>query len=316
MKPAKPKKPTRKDLERWSELKKPAEPTPAPCPLCDANEVVELRTKHCLKCDADFAGADEMSANKAAVLAARAKRIEPTPAQFCGDVAHDDWRRDGFPCPACTKKPAPAQGEICPACDGSGDGIDVGECVLVACMCLGTGRIGSAPAQGEREAVERFSPTTSVPYCGRASEVEAYMAEDDDGEYMTVAQHERIVAALARPAQTEQQPVLSNCLDLAEKMTVSVDVSTGDDDAFNRLFCKVAGVQEESDGSWTILAVDPKPNFAAPIAQTAPQPEHGGLVTEAMRNAAIAEYSRHDGDFSDFADSVIRAALSAGGRDE
>src|SRR5690606_28410775 len=53
-----------------------------------------------------------------------------------------------------------------------------------------------APAQDEREAVERFSPTTSVPHCGRASEVEAYMTEDDDGEYMTVAQHERIVASL------------------------------------------------------------------------------------------------------------------------
>lgn len=59
-----------------------------------------------------------------------------------------------------------------------------------------------APAQDEREAVERFSPTTSVPHCGRASEVETYMTEDDDGEYMTVAQHERIVAALTRPAQT------------------------------------------------------------------------------------------------------------------
>lgn len=63
-----------------------------------------------------------------------------------------------------------------------------------------------APAQDDREAVERFSPTTSVPHCGRASEVEAYMTEDDDGEYMTVSQHERIVAALTRPAQTEQQP--------------------------------------------------------------------------------------------------------------
>ena len=54
-----------------------------------------------------------------------------------------------------------------------------------------------ALAQDEREAVERFSPTTSVPHCGRASEVEAYMTEDDDGEYMTVSQHERIVAALS-----------------------------------------------------------------------------------------------------------------------
>ena len=63
----------------------------------------------------------------------------------------------------------------------------------------------SGPAHDEREAVERFSPTTSVPHCGRASEVEAYMTEDDDGEYMTVAQHERIVAALTRPAQTAKR---------------------------------------------------------------------------------------------------------------
>lgn len=62
-----------------------------------------------------------------------------------------------------------------------------------------------APAQDEREAVERFSPTTSVPHCGRASEVEAYMTDDDDGEYMTVAQHERIAASLTRSAQTAPQ---------------------------------------------------------------------------------------------------------------
>ena len=48
---------------------------------------------------------------------------------------------------------------------------------------------------------------------------------------------------------------------------------------------------------------------STPIAQTE-QPEQGGLVTEAMRAAAIAEYDRHDGDFADFASSVIRAALS------
>lgn len=70
----------------------------------------------------------------------------------------------------------------------------------------GQAAVEQAPVQDEREAVERFSPTTSVPHCGRAYEVEAYMTEDDDGEYMTVSQHERIVAALTRPAQTEQQP--------------------------------------------------------------------------------------------------------------
>lgn len=66
----------------------------------------------------------------------------------------------------------------------------------------GQAAVEQAAAQDEREAVERFSPTTSVPHCGRASEVEAYMTDDDDGEYMTVAQHERIVASLTRSAQT------------------------------------------------------------------------------------------------------------------
>lgn len=42
--------------------------------------------------------------------------------------------------------------------------------------------------------------------------------------------------------------------------TVSVDVSTGDQDAGNRLFCTVAEVMVEGDG-FTILAVDPEPNF-------------------------------------------------------
>ena len=42
---------------------------------------------------------------------ALSQRAGSAPAQFCDDVAHDDWRRDGFPCPACTKKPAPAQDE-------------------------------------------------------------------------------------------------------------------------------------------------------------------------------------------------------------
>lgn len=122
-------------------------------------------------------------------------------------------------------------------------------------------------------------------------------------------------AWFARPAQTEQQPVLSNCLDLVEKMTVSVDVSTGDDDAFNRLFCKVVGVQEESDGSWTILAVDPEPNFAAPIAQTAPQgiPEmsEGARVPDDYRNQATG----YRAGWNDCRKAMLDA-LSAGGLDE
>ncbi len=56
--------------------------------------------------------------------------------------------------------------EQCPGCGGSGEGIDMGECALVSCMCNGTGRIPAraslpvgvpdalpipAPAQDEQE---------------------------------------------------------------------------------------------------------------------------------------------------------------------
>jgi len=107
----------------------------------------------------------------------------------------------------------------------------------------GQAAVEQAPAQDELEAVERFSPTTSVPHCGRASEVEAYMTDDDDGEYMTVAQHERIVAVLTRPAQTEQQPV--------GYLTAG--------DCFIRL---APGIPPRHDDT---------PLYTAPIAQTAPQ---------------------------------------------
>lgn len=95
----------------------------------------------------------------------------------------------------------------------------------------GQAAVEQAAVQDEREAVERFSPTTSVPHCGRASEVEAYMTEDDDGEYMTVAQHERIVAALTRPAQTEQQlaadlyEIGGKLLEIAHTKTKSVSTT-------------------------------------------------------------------------------------------
>lgn len=43
--------------------------------------------------------------------------------------------------------------------------------------------------------------------------------------------------------------------------TISVDMSTGDDDVGNRIFCTVAELMREGD-SFTILAEDPKPNYA------------------------------------------------------
>lgn len=41
------------------------------CPLCEAYQVVDLRIKHCLDCDSEFAGAEETEHNKQAVIAAR-----------------------------------------------------------------------------------------------------------------------------------------------------------------------------------------------------------------------------------------------------
>ncbi len=118
-----------------------------------------------------------------------------------------------------------------------------------------------APAQDEREAVERFSPTTSVPHCGRASEVEAYMTDDDDGEYMAVAQHERIVAALTRPAQTEQQPIRlpeRKRTDHLPKEYKTMSVVRAGLEAYNRALDDVAALN------------------AAPIAQTDPWAPSGG----------------------------------------
>ena len=49
-------------------------------------------------------------------------------------------------------------------------------------------------------------------------------------------------------------------------LTVSMDVSTGDDDAFHRVFGEVEGVMPQGD-SHVIMAVETSRNFAAPAAQ-------------------------------------------------
>lgn len=139
----------------------------------------------------------------------------------------------------------------------------------------GQAAVEQAPVQDEREAVERFSPTTSVPHCGRASEVEAYMTEDDDGEYMTVAQHERIVAALTRPAQTEQQPY-------------AWATEREGDPTFPRLHKD----EHQADHWVQVCNVAPpiikRPLYAAPNAQTAPRCQCCGyLVTDSEHRGCL-----------------------------
>ncbi|MHB0806061.1 hypothetical protein [Stutzerimonas nitrititolerans] len=144
-----------------------------------------------------------------------------------------------------------------------------------------------APAQDEREAPEVVATAIlgglfhggSGPELGEIDievctpALEAIQCETVNGSddvflpLMTVAQHERIVASLARPAQTEQQPV-------AYQFDGSVLRSeTGE------WLCEFAGYKQSFIDSL----------LAAPIAQTAPQPSEESLVQNAKALLALDE---------------------------
>lgn len=137
----------------------------------------------------------------------------------------------------------------------------------------------AAPAQDERDAPE----VVAIPCCSKDGDwyIDAlhpsrlgehgYLAEGD--ELMTVAQHERIIAALARPAQTEQQPV-------AWLHSRSGAVAT---EATKRAM---------EDGS--VPSGYDIPLYAAPAAQTAANPEQSGLV-EALKKHRIALTPEYEG---------------------
>lgn len=82
----------------------------------------------------------------------------------------------------------------------------------------------------------------------------------------TIAQLQARVAELE---SARGEPTIEHVASIVEGKTVSVDVSTGDDDAGNRLFCQIVEVMEDGD-SYVLLAVDPVANFeAAPPAPVA-----------------------------------------------
>lgn len=100
-----------------------------------------------------------------------------------------------------------------------------------------------APAQDEREAVV----VVGYAYNLESGAYSQYPGADWSA-LMTVAQHERIVAALSRPAQTEQQPV-----------------------AWRRM-----EADDNESANWSYYSGPVEggvPVYAAPITQTAPQPE-------------------------------------------
>lgn len=87
-------------------------------------------------------------------------------------------------------------------------------------------------------------------------------------------------AVLTSAILATRQPAPADLIGLA----VSVDVSTGDDDATHRYFGKVDTVQacEGEKGGIILLVQEPKPNFAAPVAAAVAQ----GEVLEELARAA------------------------------
>lgn len=107
---------------------------------------------------------------------------EPAPAQFCDDVAHDDWRRDGFPCPACSNpKPAPGADERadfeawqsketpgadlahCGAVIGNGPARESYRNMYVAERWIGWQARATRPAQTEQQLVDHVPVTMKLP---------------------------------------------------------------------------------------------------------------------------------------------------------
>ena len=74
------------------------------------------------------------------------------------------------------------------------------------------------------------------------------------------------IAAVAINAPAQPVAVPDGWRDKLVGLTVSMDVSTGDDDAFHRVFGEVEGVMPQGD-SHVILTVETSRNFAAPAAQ-------------------------------------------------
>lgn len=115
----------------------------------------------------------------------------------------------------------------------------------------------------------------------------------DFGHRDAISHAEEVDAALekAKTVMAVSEPTANQILveHLASKIvgkTVSLDISTGDHDVGNRLFCTIAEVMREGD-SFTILAVDPEPNYmhevnAKPVATVVDFGSREGWVAQGI----------------------------------
>lgn len=149
----------------------------------------------------------------------------------------------------------------------------------IPCECVAAANeTEPAPAQDEREAVQvvgYHQPNrNALEHADTVTFPELYDA------LMTVAQHERIVAALTRPAQTEQKPKYGtyttnpgeSLMGIANRELRSSDRWTDIRDLNAHTFPDMGPHDYYPVG--TVLTMP-----AAPIAQTAPQPEKSGRYT-------------------------------------
>lgn len=126
-------------------------------------------------------------------------------------------------------------------------------------------------AEGDRDLLKtRVDQLTAL--LGNASAILSDLSIDDGSEHAGKLEAGYALARSIDAALQEAKKVVSvneptdNELLVAHLdskivgKTVSLDISTGDHDAGNRLFCTVAEVMREGDG-FTILAVDPEPNY-------------------------------------------------------
>lgn len=142
-------------------------------------------------------------------------------------------------------------------------------------------------AEGERDALKLLNAKfvdlleTSSHFlhdCGHRDAMAA--AEQIDAALLEAKK----VVAVSEP--TDNELLVAHLNSKIVGKTVSLDISTGDHDAGNRLFCTIAEVMREGD-SFTILAVDPEPNYmhevnAQPVARVVDFGNKEGWVAQGI----------------------------------
>ncbi|MTI92142.1 MAG: hypothetical protein FH750_12315 [Pseudomonas stutzeri] len=209
-----------------------------------------------------------LSAAKAMAVAALSQQAEPTDTFTAVDMATAAAQgfRDGQA--AVEQAPAPDEREA--------------PVVVATAILGGIYHGGSGPELGEID-IEVCMPALEALQC---ETVNGY--DDVFLPLMTVAQHERIVAALTRPAQTEQQPVCWASSTALAKLRNGRNYSP----------CVITDGPAEFNDT---------PLYAAPIAQTAPRCQCCGyLVTDSEHRGCLRAATP-----SDVAKRYASAALSA-----